>query len=89
MSRNYKLKSTPPSQPPLLQRIWRNSQTKLLAYGQAVSGAVLLTASQTNSLIHDSFVQDALGKMTLPAWFPWTLLGLAALTYVAHGHNDA
>jgi hypothetical protein len=47
-----------------------------------------MSISQLHSAVTSPTISDALDKLTLPAWFPWVLLGLAGLTYVAHGHGD-
>ena len=81
-------KISKPKSQPLLQRLWLNSETKLLAYSQAVSGIVLYGATSLHSAISDSSIKDALGQLALPKWFPIVLLILASLTYVAHGHKE-
>jgi hypothetical protein len=87
MSRISKPSSLQP-QPKLLKRLWLESQTKLLASAQAVSGLVLYTAAEAHTFVTSPEVSNALGQLTLPKWFPVTLLVLAALTYIAHGHKE-
>lgn len=82
------LKKLKPQSLPLYKRIWQESQTKALAYSQAISGGILFSASQVHDAVTNPTVKDALDGLTLPSWFPWVLLGLAALTYIAHGHGE-
>lgn len=74
---------------PWYKRLWDDSQTKFLAYSQAVGGTVLMSASELHSAVTNPDISNVLDKLTLPTWFPLVLLVLAGLTYVAHGHGDA
>lgn len=73
---------------PLLKRLWEESQTKFLAYSQAASAGVLYGASQLHDALTSSTIGNALTEINLPRWFPWFILGLATLTYLAHGHGE-
>lgn len=84
-----RIRSTMSKQPSLLSKLWQDSQTKALAYGQAIAGTVLFSASQLNGLFTDSTFSSALNALSLPHWFPFVLVGLALLTYLAHGRKDA
>lgn len=68
----------------LLFKLWNESQTVALSTVQAVSAGVLFLSG----LLNDSTVNSALHELNLPVWFPFFLIGLAAVTYVAHGHAD-
>lgn len=74
--------------PSLLKRIWQNSQTKSLAWTQGLSAAFLATVGEVNSFVTNPTFKDYLDKISMPPWFMFVLLGLAVITYVAHGHKD-
>lgn len=73
---------------PLYKRLWEESQTKLLAYTQAATGSVLFVAAELNNAVTSPVISNPLGQLHLPHWFPWFLLGLGVLTYVAHGWGE-
>jgi len=71
--------------PSLLLRLWRESQTKALAYTQVSLGGIMYFL---HTFVNDSHVQSAFEKMNVS---PGTWLALATLgviTYCAHGHGD-
>ena len=70
------------------KRLWRQSQTRLLAQAQAISATGLLIIPQLDGMFKDPTVQSYLGKVEMPLWFPIFLLILAGITYLAHGHKD-
>ena len=73
---------------PFYKRLWRKSQTVTLAAGQAITGGLLMVASQLNTAVNSSELTTAMGRLTLPSWVPWVLLAIAGLTYLAHGHGE-
>jgi len=72
----------------LLQRLWRNSQTKALAYVQATSAAVLGTATSLSSVLSSSEFSNVLSTLSVPWWVPTGIAVLALVTFLAHGHGD-
>jgi hypothetical protein len=87
MSRTKPKQSLPTSKP-LYRRLWEDSQTKILAYSQAITGSVLFAASSLNDAVTSPVINGPMSQLHLPHWFPWFLLGLGALTYLAHGRSQ-
>jgi hypothetical protein len=77
-----------PKSKPLYRRLWEDSQTKFLAYSQAVTGSLLFVAAELNDAVTSPLINGPMGQIHLPSWFPWFLLGLGALTYLAHGRGN-
>jgi len=81
-----RLQKTSLQQPkPLLKKIWENSQTIGLAYTQMGLAAVV----ELNNAINSPVISEPLNQLHLPSWFPYFLLLLGGLTYLAHGRKDA
>lgn len=70
---------------PLYKRIWEESQTIGLAYTQMGIAAVVAL----NDAINSPLISGPLNQLHLPSWFPYFLLLLGGLTYLAHGRNNA
>ena len=77
----------PPSKP-LYKRLWEESQTKFLAYTQAATGTVLFGAATLNDAVTSPVINGPMSQLHLPHWFPWFLLALGILTYLAHGRSQ-
>lgn len=71
-----------------VKSFWNNSQTKLLAYGQALSGGVLFTLDQFNGWFNNATVKSYLSELSLPKSITIGLVVLGIVTYIAHGHGD-
>lgn len=83
--------SKPKLQPPrhqLLQRLWRNSQTKLLAYSQGLGAAFLAILSNASTFFNDPHFKEVLSNFEAPKWIYIALAVLALLTWLAHGRAD-
>lgn len=72
----------------LPQRLWRNSQTKLLAYTQAAGATVLASVDVVHELVTSTDVRAALEPLHMPVWVPLSLAIVGVFTYLAHGHNS-
>jgi len=83
MSKKSKLKSSPSR----LQRLWRNSQTKLWASIQASSAAILGSITAVSSIISSDAFKNVLDTLSVPWWVPTGIAVMALISYLAHGHD--
>lgn len=82
------LRKLKPQSLPLYKRIWRESQTKALAYIQLGSSGVIASIGQINKAVSDPGIKDYLDKIDLPTSIVIALAGLGIITFLAHGHGD-
>jgi hypothetical protein len=73
---------------PWYKRIWDESQTKLLAAGQVISGGVLFTLNHINDWFNNDTVKGYLTELSLPKTVTIGLVAIGIITYIAHGHGD-
>lgn len=73
----------------LLRKLWLQSQTKYVAYTQAVSAAGLASLDYVNNVISDQHFKDLLNTMTVDKKVYIGLAVIALVTWLAHGRQNA
>lgn len=85
-SKNSKTSSRLPQS--RLQLLWQRSQTKLWAYIQGTSAALLAAIPGVNTFVNSSEFNKVLSTLTVP-WYVYTGIAVfGVITYIVHGHGE-
>lgn len=73
----------------MLQRLWRQSQTKAWAYTQGLGAAGMGVLDGATSFVSDPHTKDYLSALNVPNYV-WVILAtMAFITWLVHGRSDA
>lgn len=82
------MRPRPSPQLPLFKRLWVASQTRALAYSQALTGGILFSLDQLNVWLNNDTMKSYISELDLPKSITLGLVLLGIVTYLAHGHGD-